>query len=385
MLLLITLSILSGTLFMTAGAQSHNLDGTFLLEAKINGYPAILMLDTGAEYSVLDRDFAHRLGLRPVAVANIQKPYSSDKTEIMLVHNLDIQSIHSKDLKVITDDLTASSVALGVHIDGALGNDLLRKFTVTLDYSAGSVRFDRTSIVHHGTPIKLGRIENRYVAHLNFDGVPLMLLLDTGTNFSALSQSRWGKLNQKKTALSLLDGVRTSGTSAVSKLVCVHEMALGGISYQNLPMRVQPPTSVGFLADPDVDGLLGSDFLRQFVVVLDLANDTLYLRPEHNFKADRDRFSTIGIQFAKDATGFFTVMAVWSPSPASEANFEVGDQVLSVNGSSTIGMTQEDLSSQLHGEPGRKIQVGIRSGGNQRTASLAIRNLVCQSPLIVTQ
>jgi hypothetical protein len=145
-----------------------------------------------------------------------------------------------------------------------------------------------------------------------------MLLLDTGTNFSALSQSGWKKLNRKKTALSLVDGVRTSGTSATSKLVCVHEMAVGGMSYQNLPMRVQPPTSAGFFADPDVDGLLGSDFLRQFVVVLDLANDTLYLRQDHNFKADRNRFFTIGIQFAKDATGFFTVMAVWSPTPASK-------------------------------------------------------------------
>ena len=385
MLLLVALSVLSGTLIMPADAQSHNVDGTFLVDARVNGYPASLMLDTGAEHSLLDRDFAQRLGLRPVAVANIQTPYSSDKTEIMLVNDLDIQSIHSNDLKVMTDDLAASSVALGVHIDGALGNDLLRKFTVTLDYSAGSVRFDRTSIVHHGIPIKLGRIENRFFAHLNFDGVPLMLLLDTGTNFSTLSQSGWEKLNQKKTALSLVDGVRTSGTSATSKLVCVHEMAIGGTSYQNLPMRVQPPTSVGFFADPDVDGLLGSDFLRQFVVVLDLANDTLYLRPDHNFKADRNRFSTIGIQFAKDATGYFTVMAVWSPTPASEASFKVGDQVVSVNGSSTIGMTQEDLSSQLHGEPGRKIQVGIRSGGSQRTASLAIRNLVCQSPLIVTR
>jgi predicted aspartyl protease len=385
MLLLLTLGILIETLIMTADAQSHNVDGTFLLEARVNGYPAILMLDTGAEHSLLDRDFAQRLGLRPVAVANIERPYSSDKTEIVLVHNLEIPPIHSNDLQVMTDDLTASSVALGVHIDGALGNDLLRKFTVTLDYSAGSVRFDHTSIVHHGIPIKLARIDNRYVVHLNFDGVPLMFLLDTGTNFSVLSQSGWQKLNQKKTALPLVDGVRTSGTSATSKLICVHEMAIGGISTQNLPMRVHPPTSIGFFADPEVDGLLGSDFLRQFVVVLDLANDTLYLRQDHNFKADRNRFSTIGIQFAKDATGFFTVMAVWSPTPASEASFEVGDQVLSVNGVSTIGMTQEDLSSQLHGEPGRKIQVGILSGGNQRTASLAMRNLVCQSPLIVTR
>jgi predicted aspartyl protease len=385
MLLLVALSVLGGTLIKPADAQSHNVDGTFLVDAKVNGSPATLVLDTGAEHSLLDRNFAQRLGLRPVAVATIQRPYSSDKTEIMLVANLDIQSIHSSDLKVMTDDLGASSVALGVHIDGVLGNDLLRKVTVTLDYSAGSVTFDHTSIVQHGIPIKLDRVEGRYFAHLNFDGVLVILLLDTGTNLSALSQSGWGKLNRKKRTLPLIDGVRSSGTSATSKLVCIHRVTIGRTSYHNFPMRVQPPTSVGFLANPGIDGILGSDFLRQFVVGLDLANDSLYLSPDRNFKADHDRFSTIGIQFAKDPTGFFTVMAVWSPTPASKAGFNVGDQILSVNGLSTIEMTQEDLSRQLHGEPGRKIQVGIGSGGSQRTVSLAIRNLLCPSPLIVTR
>jgi hypothetical protein len=92
-------------------------------------------------------------------------------------------------------------------------------------------------------------------------------------------------------------------------------------------MRVEPPTSADLFSNPDVDGLLGSDFLRQFVVSLDLAHDSLYLSPDPNFKADQDRFSTIGIQFAKDPIGFFTIMAVWSPSPASEASFKEGDQV----------------------------------------------------------
>ena len=123
---------------------------------------------------------------------------------------------------------------------------------------------------------------------------------------------------------------------------------------------------------------MGSDFLRRFVVSFDLANDYLYLSPDPNFKADQDRFSTIGIQFAKNPNGFFTVMAVWSPTPASEANFNVGDEIISANGLSTSEMTQEDLSRQLHGEPGREIQLGISSHENRRTVRLAIRNLLCQ-------
>jgi predicted aspartyl protease len=385
LLLFIPLTVLGGIVLRTADAQSHNVDGSFLVDARVDGSPAVLMLDTGAEHSLLDREFAKRLGLHPIADANVQKPYSAGKDEIVRVTDLEIQSIHSSDLNVMTDDLAAGSAALGVPIDGVLGNDFLRNFTVTLDYYAGSARFDHISVSHHGVRINLSRVENRYFVHLNFDGVALSFLLDTGTNFSALSQSGWAKLSQDKTVPPLIGGVRSSGTSATSRLACIQRVTLGRNSYQNLPVRVQPPMSAGIFANPTVDGILGSDFLMQFVVSLDLANNALYLNRDRNFTADRDRFSTIGVQFAKDPTGFFTVMAVWRPTPASEANIKVGDQILSVNGLNTIEMSQEDLSRQLHGEPGRKIQVMIRSGRDQRTMNLTIRNLVCQSPLIVTR
>jgi len=368
-LLLLPLTLLSASIIRTACAQSHNVDGIFLVDARVNGSPAVLMLDTGAEHSLLDREFAQQLDLHPVAHAELQTPYSSENTAVILVPHLDIQSVHSSGLRMMTDDLAATSGALGVHIDGVLGNDVIRKFTITLDYSVGSVTFGRISVAPHGVPIKLRRIGNRYFAHANFDGVPLTFLLDTGTNFSVLSNSGWSRLNQDKKAL----------------VVCIRQMTIGVTTYKNLPVRVQPQTSAGFFSNPDVDGLLGSDFLKQFVVSLDLANDSLYLNPDPNFKADQDRFSTIGIQFAKDPTGFFTVMAVWSPTPASRGGLKIGDEILSVNGLSTIEMTQEDLSRQLHGESGRKIQVVIGSGENQRTVRLEIRNLLCQSPLIVTR
>jgi predicted aspartyl protease len=384
-LLLLPLTLLSAIIIRTACAQSHDIDGTFLVDAKMNGSPAVLLLDTGAEHSILDREFAHRLGLHPIAYADLQRPYSSENTEVILMPHLDIQSVHSGGLRMMTDDLAATSRALGVHIDGVLGNDVMHKFAITLDYSAGSVTFGRISVAPHSVPIKLRRIGNRYFAHLNFDGVPLTFLLDTGTNLSVLSSSGWSRLNQDKKVLSVIDGVRSSGTSAPSKLVCIRKMTIGRTSYENLPMRVEPPTSADLFSNPDVDGLLGSDFLRQFVVSLDLANDSLYLSPDPNFKADQDRFSTIGIQFAKDPTGFFTIMAVWSPSPASEASLKVGGQVLSVNGSNTIGMTQEDLSRQLHAESGHKIQVVISSDGHERTVVLTIRNLLCQSSRVIAR
>jgi uncharacterized membrane protein len=188
-LLLLTLALLSAINIRTACAQSRNVDGTFLVDARVNGSPAVLVLDTGAEHSLLDREFAQRLDLHPVAHADLQTPYSSKNVEVILVPHLDIQSVHSSSLRMMTDDLAATSGALGVHIDGVLGNDVIRKFPIKLDYSVGSVTFGRVSVAPHGVPIKLHRIGSRYFARLNFDGVPLTLLLDTGTNFSILSNS----------------------------------------------------------------------------------------------------------------------------------------------------------------------------------------------------
>jgi hypothetical protein len=79
---------------------------------------------------------------------------------------------------------------------------------------------------------------------MSSDGVSLTFLLDTGTNFSALSSSGWSRLDQNKKGLLTIDGVRSSGMSATSQLVCIQQMSIGRASYENLPMRVQPPTGV---------------------------------------------------------------------------------------------------------------------------------------------
>jgi predicted aspartyl protease len=252
--LFVVLVIQSGTLIKSAVAQSRNVDGTFLVETRINGTLAVLAVDTGAEHSLLDREFAQRLGLRSVEIASIQRPDSAGQSEVVLVTDLDIQSVHSSSMKMMTDDFAAMSRALGAHIDGALGNDVLRNLALTLNYSAGSVTFGPTSAVHHGIPIRLGRIGNRYFVPLRSDGVPLNFLLDTGTNFSVLSSSGWSRMHQNKQGRPTIDGVRSSGTSTTSKLVCIHQMSIGRASYENLPMRVQPRRRLASLQIPTLVG-----------------------------------------------------------------------------------------------------------------------------------
>jgi predicted aspartyl protease len=81
-LLLLPLALLSAINIRAVYAQSHNADGIFLVDARVNGSPAVLALDTGAEHSLLDRAFAQRLDLHSVAHADLQTPYSSKMSRL---------------------------------------------------------------------------------------------------------------------------------------------------------------------------------------------------------------------------------------------------------------------------------------------------------------
>ena len=367
---------LCGLHVQAALAKSQNIDGTFLVDVEVNGVPAVFMLDTGAERTVLDWKFAQQCGLRAVGAVDIQRPYSSGEADVVLVTSLNLGAVQHNSLEVMTDHLEAISAALGKHIDGVLGNDVLRNSVITLNYSSGLVTFGRLISKTQGFSTKLHRVGDLYSIFVEDKNVSLNFLLDTGTNFSAISQNSWSKLGLDKA--SLVNGIRSSGASAAS-LGCMHNVKIGRLSYQNLPMRVLPTMHSGLFSRPDIDGILGSDFLRHFKVSFDLKNEVLYLSRDFNVTSDFERFSTIGIQFMKDSSGFYVVMAVWEPTPASEAGIKVGDLLLSVNGSSTTEMTEEDLSRQLHGTPGREVQLDIRSGVTTRSIRLLIRNLLCHS------
>jgi hypothetical protein len=282
-------------------------------------------------------------------------------------------------VQTLIDDFAESSRAIGKHVDGVLGQDILREFLVTLNYSAGLVSFRFRSSVTRGHVIRLRKVDHYYLVQLTLEDAPIYFLLDTGTNLTVLSDHAWKILLARKKIVPALDGVRSTASPSTSKLICIHRLVIGGTSYSDFPVRVAPFVHDGFFATPDVDGILGSDFLERFIVTLDLANDLLYLSGDPAFKANPDRFHTIGIQFAKDTTGAFVVAAVWTPTPASAAGMRIGDALLSINGLPTNGMTNDEVSRHLHGRPGTRVDMIVRSGKVERHVHIDIQALICQS------
>lgn len=99
----------------------------------LNGVPLTLMLDTGADRTVISPSAVARAGLtaergREVQIVGVTG--STTATEVV-VPQLDVAGARVGPLTVIVHDVGVAEV------DGLLGRDILDRFTLTLDSAAG--------------------------------------------------------------------------------------------------------------------------------------------------------------------------------------------------------------------------------------------------------
>jgi predicted aspartyl protease len=358
--------------------------GIVLVSATVEGQPATFLLDTGAERSCLDAVFASRLRFRLTTVASIRQPYATVPADDIRISDLEIHTFHLRDFDMLSSDLASLSQGIGVPIDGVLGSDVLRHFTVKIDFSSGSAQFwTDATIPPGGIAVKLQPIHGLYFVSIIVQGAPVSLLLDTGTNASIVSSHAWSEITMHWHPQSMVAGVRSTGGSEGTTFALIPTINIGNATSRNVPFRVQPTTSGGLFRDAGFNGLLGSDVLRRYIVTLDLANDRMYLTSNPNNHLDPNLFSTIGIQFARDEEGSFTIMAIWAPSPAQTAGLKIEDRILAVNQLDPHLMSLDELSRQIHGRPGTKVRLIIDSDGHRRDVTMATSCLLCpaKSPL----
>ena len=170
--------------------------------------------------------------------------------------------------------------------DGILGGSFLEHFTITLDYPGSRLWLvargapftlptgpQAAAVGNHAIPLKLANSYLLVSAVLNHTE-SVLLLLDTGASHTLMTPRVAQRLGVEVTAntprrtMMVADGQRQE-----VPVVQLAAITVGQATVERLPVAISelfPPPAA-------VDGLLGMDFLGQFIVTLDRAAQQMWL------------------------------------------------------------------------------------------------------------
>lgn len=195
------------------------LPGTFLVDVKINGHPASLVVDTGAAQTVLSPRIAVAAQVSLTSSRLIVQHGGGEVPVYMgWVQELELRDLKVQGLPVLVSGKQPVLKLLGLPVwslDGLLGMETLQRLAFTLDYGRGIVIFRRESpsIQAPSAPLRLlqdrgpGDIEQaRPIVDCLLEGSgPFPCWLDTGTSAPVLVPPEvWEMLGlegQKRTRL----------------------------------------------------------------------------------------------------------------------------------------------------------------------------------------
>jgi Aspartyl protease len=113
-----------------------------LLDGQVNDKPAVLLLDTGADNSLISPEAASistKLdALKATKTTGANGEYIKGRVDLRLAER------HWIDRTVLVMDLSEASKRLGTRIDGFIGQDVLREVSaVRIDYKANVIEFEK--------------------------------------------------------------------------------------------------------------------------------------------------------------------------------------------------------------------------------------------------
>lgn len=254
-------------------------DGAATLEVRINGLTVGALLDSGAQYSVVDRVFASQLGLGAGAPIPMIAYGVGGGPQLGRGASLDLTAgdLALTGLKAAMLELGPIAGGAGLAVPLILGQDVLQQLLADIDFPRRRLRFGpaETYPLPQGALRTPSRRQGRaLLAEIAVEGAAMEVVVDTGAS-SAL-----GLAAPAAEAAGLLDGrpVRSAETLVLGgtmqgRVVRAKSLDFAGATYRDVAVHIYEPQPIpGFPR-----GLLGVEALRRFRVVLDHPRGALHV------------------------------------------------------------------------------------------------------------
>jgi predicted aspartyl protease len=240
--------------------------GLLTVPVGINGQWVDMLVDTGAERSMVTEDTAERLSLRRDPRFVTRSGGVGGMTQTV---DARIDSLVLGGIRFPVDRLAVNRLGPGVPYDGLLGADILLAFDLDIDVRGGALSLYRVRRCPAADPpwgqepaVPIPGVtaqRDRLMVPIEVDGVAGTALLDTGAQTSALGASLARRLGLTAQAMAASPTLSIRGVGPGTLQARIHRfrsVRIGPAVGQNVALPVLP-IEIGF-----ADALIGQDFLR---------------------------------------------------------------------------------------------------------------------------
>ncbi len=349
-----------------------------------NNHTGTFIFDTGAASTVINEKVAKQLGIEPESYQEINGASGVERYGILAGQTLHTTAGHPiKKVVFVLTDLSNLEKGFGYALDGIIGYDILKNYVTHIDFNQNTL-----NLYHKVNEVPMNgytKIPFKTMSNIPLIEVSMQLkngevlqgtaIFDSGAGLTLMVNTPFSQANNlsQKTGRSFKYSKPTGLTNHMSsfEVFGIQSLSMHGFTFTDLPVTLTNATS-GVASYEGYLGLLGSDIIYRFNMVLDYRKQHIYLKPNNQY----------GNVFEKPMSGFgleqendqLLVRYVDQSSPAWQKGIRPGHTLLSINGQPANDLIK---ARQLLKAEGQTVQLTLKAPeGGQLEVSLKLESLI---------
>jgi hypothetical protein len=207
------------------------------------------------------------------------------------------------------------------------------------------------------------------------DGIAGTFEIDTGSSDAIVLQRTF--VDQHGFEARHPSGIRVKagGADGIFETIVTRldRFSIGNAEFKR-PVAEFPSKGKVGLPVPGVDGSIGYEILRQFIITFDYSRRELWFEHAAAFGKKTTEWKT-GFQAVKADGPGFLVMTVLPNTPAAAAGISVGDVITEIEGVSAASVGQAQFNALMKGPDGTVIHLRIVREGLTQSVALPLKEL----------
>ncbi|GJH40563.1 hypothetical protein RCZ04_11130 [Capnocytophaga sp. HP1101] len=350
------------------------------LSVKGEATPLTFYFDTGATTTILDKSVAEQYGINPNHTQKVEGAGGSKEYQIALSQTINLTPQSSiENVNIVLEDLSRLNNAFEKKFDGIIGNDIIKNYVTKIDFQKRVISlYDLNETVNTegytevpfefklGVPIPQFPIRITLQNGEVFEGD---VFFDSGAGLSLLINTPYKKAHQLvekigKTLVSSSDNLSKKSTVTTGM---IQELSVAGFDFKDIPIDLSSDEE-GVSAFPNYLGILGSEIINRFDIILNYQTHKLYLRPNNLFaKAFEKPISPISIRQVNNEV---VVTRIIENSEAYQKGLREGSKILSIDKNNTGDLEQY---RQMLKQKGKTVKIKYKATDSDEVKEIKVR------------